>query len=115
MGTIERISTHFLDTVVGKTAVGLPVTLFKTDVLGAFAQVGGGVTDADGRVASLNAEVLQPGRFKVVFDTTEYFTRVYGAVFYPQIAIEFLLDGGRPLYHIPVLASTFGYSTYLGS
>lgn len=115
MAKIERVSTHFLDTVVGKTAVGLPVTLWEADNLGVFAAVGGGVTDADGRVAALNSGQLEPGRFKVVFDTTDYFTRVHGQAFYPHITIEFLLDGGRKHYHIPVLASTFSYSTYLGS
>lgn len=115
MGKIERVSTHFLDTVVGGTAVGVPVTLWEADDLGAFTTVGGGVTDADGRVASLNSALLEPGRFKVVFDTTDYFTRVHGNAFYPRITIEFLLDGDRSHYHIPVLASTFSYSTYLGS
>ena len=82
---------------------------------GVFVEIGGGVTDADGRVGQLNPEPVEPGEYRLIFDTAGYFTAVHGTVFYPAIALHVLLPASRSHFHIPVLASTFSYSTYLGS
>jgi 5-hydroxyisourate hydrolase len=112
---IERISTHVLDTSIGKPAVGVPVVLERLAGDGAFAEIGCGVTDADGRVGQLNPEPVEPGEYRLIFDTAAYFTAVHGTVFYPSITLHVQLPASRSHFHIPVLASTFSYSTYLGS
>ena len=111
---IERISTHLLDTSVGRPAAGIPVVLEQL-AAGAVSEIGSGVTDPDGRVGQLNSEPLEPGEYRLVFDTAAYFAAVHGSVFYPAIAVHVLLPASRSHFHIPVLASTFSYSTYLGS
>jgi 5-hydroxyisourate hydrolase len=112
---IERLSTHLLDTTIGKPAAGIPVTLEAISTDGTALAVGSGVTDVDGRVGQLNTASLEPGEFRLVFATADYFRTTHGAVFYPRIAVQILLPETRSHFHIPVLASTFSYSTYLGS
>ncbi len=112
--TIVRLSTHVLDTTVGRPAVGIPAAL-EGLVDGATSELGRGRTDDDGRVFQLNATDLAPGRFRLTLDTAAYFERLHGRLFYPQISISFELSGDRQHYHIAVLTSTYSYSTYLGS
>ena len=112
---IERISTHVLDTSIGKPAAGIPVILELIGADGAADEIGAGVTDVDGRVGHLNRGPVEPGEYRLVFATADYFDIVHGSVFYPAIAIQVRLPTGRDHFHIPVLASTFSYSTYLGS
>jgi 5-hydroxyisourate hydrolase len=105
---IERLSTHVLDTTRGRPAAGIAVQLLSA----AGDELGRGVTDADGRVPQLNERPFPAGDVRLVFETEPYF----GAkCFYPRITVQVRLDGARPHYHVPVLASTFSYSTYLGS
>ena len=113
--TIERLSTHLLDTTIGKPAAGIPVTLEQISPEGTATTIGGGTTDTDGRVGLLNPAPIEPGEYRLVFATSDYFHTTHGAVFYPRIAVQILLPGTRAHFHIPVLASTFSYSTYLGS
>ena len=112
---IERLSTHVLDTTLGRPAAGIPVSLELIGAGGLGSTVGAGTTDSDGRVAQVNGDPLEPGEYRLVFSTAQYFSSVHGAVFYPRIAVHALLTGAREHFHIPVLASTFSYSTYLGS
>ncbi len=113
--SIKIFSTHVLDTSIGKPAAGIPVRLEQMRPDGSSVQVGGGTTDSDGRVSRLNPEPLEPGEYRLAFATAEYFDSVHGVVFYPRIAVDVLLPPAREHFHIPVLASTFSYSTYLGS
>ena len=113
--TIARLSTHVLDTTAGRPAAGIPATLESIGPDGAPATCGSGVTDADGRIQQINTGALAPGEYRLTLSTAGYFGANHGATFYPSIAIQFLLDGGRPHYHIAVLASTYSYATYLGS
>lgn len=112
--TIARISTHLLDTAAGRPAAGVPVLLQRVTGDGATV-VGRGVTDDDGRVGQLNDAAVGAGDYSLTFDTDSYFRGVGGTVFYPSITVHVRLDGGRAHYHVPVLASTFSYATYLGS
>ena len=112
---IVILSTHLLDTSIGKPAAGVPVSLDQIDPDGAGSPVGAGTTDADGRIARLNPEPLGPGEYRLTFVTADYFRTVHGQVFYPRITVDILLPATRNHFHIPVLASTFSYSTYLGS
>ncbi len=111
---IGRVSTHLLDTTLGTPAAGIPVTLSRVEG-DLVAGIGRAVTDADGRVGALNGEPLEPGVFRIEFDTAGYFAAAHGRVFYPRILVEVVLDGARDHYHVPVLAGSFAFSTYLGS
>ena len=111
---IGTLSTHVLDTVAGAPAAGIPVTLELLDADGHATPAGQGSTDADGRVAVLNAVPLAPGRYRLTFLTGEYFTARHGSAFYPRIVLEVELFD-RDHFHVPVLAGTYSYSTYLGS
>ncbi|WP_205850158.1 hydroxyisourate hydrolase [Nakamurella flava] len=112
---ITRLSTHVLDAALGRPAAGIPVVLESVAPDGGCVLVGEGVTDDDGRVGQVNTADLEPGEYRLSLATASYFTAHHGAVFYPAVAVTFVLDGARPHYHIAVLASTFSYTTYLGS
>jgi 5-hydroxyisourate hydrolase len=106
------ISTHVLDTARGHPAEGVPVVL-EHDT-GGWAEVGRGVTDADGRVRELLGDELADGRYRLTFDTAQYFRTVGEAAFYPEVSVVFLVAGGGH-HHVPLLLSPFGYTTYRGS
>jgi 5-hydroxyisourate hydrolase len=112
---MSTISTHVLDTSLGRPASGVPVTLerFQDDQAG-FQQIGGGTTNDDGRVACL-VDQLQPGRYRLTFATASYFAarRIQG--FYPRVDIVFDVTAADEHYHVPLLLSPFGFSTYRGS
>ena len=112
---IERLSTHVLDTSLGTPADGIPAVLEQIDPDGSAWAVGDGVTDADGRIHQLNTAALEPGEYRIVLATGGYFADRHPQVFYPSIAVQFVLTGDREHYHIAVLTSTFSYTTYLGS
>jgi 5-hydroxyisourate hydrolase len=113
---MSRMTTHVLDLALGRPAAGLAVTLERSGD-GGLTMLARGVTDADGRVHSLmpDGASLEPGRYRLSFDTGAYF-RAQGLVgFYPEVTVDFeVLDAGEH-YHIPLLLSPWGYSTYRGS
>jgi 5-hydroxyisourate hydrolase len=109
---MSAITTHVLDTSLGKPAEGIRVKLqFEGAV------VGSGVTDADGRVRELVAAgtPLPEGVYRVTFAVGEYFEESGRDAFYPEIAVSFRVGAGSAHYHVPLLLSPFGYSTYRGS
>jgi 5-hydroxyisourate hydrolase len=106
------ISTHVLDTARGHPAEGVPVVL-EHDTDG-WTEVGRGVTDADGRVRELLGGDLADGRYRLTFDTAQYFRTVGDVAFYPEVSVVFLVAGGGH-HHVPLLLSPFGYTTYRGS
>ena len=114
-GSIVRISTHVLDAALGRPARGIPALLEQLGPDGDVLDVGHGVTDDDGRVNRLNSHDLVPGEYRLTLSTGGYFGKNHAAVFYPTIAVQFVLPGGREHFHIAVLASTYSYTTYLGS
>jgi 5-hydroxyisourate hydrolase len=103
---MPTLSTHVLDTARGRPAAGVPVRLHgpSGDVLA------DGVTDDDGRVGSLGAE-LGAGTYTLRFDVAAY----QPDGFYPEVAVTFAVAEGERHYHVPLLLSPFGYSTYRGS
>ena len=103
-----------LDTALGRPAAGVAVSLERRDDA-TWVRVGGGETDGDGRVRSLLPDDLTApaGTYRLVFDTGAYFRRLGVETFYPSVAVTFKAGGGR--YHVPLLLSPFGYSTYRGS
>ena len=111
---ISRLSTHVLDTVAGAPAAGVPVTLELVEPAGNTSVAGAARTDADGRVGALNAAPLLPGQYRLTFATEEYFLARHEVCFYPRIVVDVTLFD-RDHFHVPVLAGTYSYSTYLGS
>lgn len=115
---MSAITTHVLDTSRGRPAAGVPVTLERRDRAGdSWASIGHGQTDADGRLRTLMAAdlALQPGEYRLTFDTHTYFAAHAVRGFYPAIVIHFEVAAGETHYHVPLLLAPFGYSTYRGS
>lgn len=108
--SMAGLSTHVLDAVRGIPAQGVAVRL--DDQHG--AEIAMGTTDADGRVAEVAAD-LAPGQYRLVFATGDYFASFGAPTLYPEVSIDFRINGSRPHYHIPLLLSPFAYSTYQGS
>ena len=111
------ITTHILDIARGRPAAGVPVTLEKGSSPEGWQLVGSGETDADGRLRTLMPEgmALTPGMYRLVFDTRRYLEGQSGRAFFPTISIVFETAAGESHYHVPLLLSPFGYSTYRGS
>jgi len=103
---MSTLSTHVLDTAAGRPAAGITVRLETRtgDILGA------GVTNEDGRVGSIGPERLDVGDYVLRFATADY---VEG--FYPEVVVVFTVADPDQHYHVPLLLSPYGYSTYRGS
>ena len=112
---MSTISTHVLDTSFGCPATGVHVTLDR--VGDDSATLGAGNTDADGRLRDLLplGEPLGAGIYRLRFDVGEYFARTGREAFYPEVVVLFRVDAVGQHYHVPVLLSPFGYTTYRGS
>ena len=113
---MSAITTHILDVSAGVPAGGVPVILERQTGTH-WETVGAGATDDDGRVRDLLAPdaVLQAGVYRLVFDTETYFARREIEGFYPQVTVAFTVRDADSHYHVPLLLSPFGYSTYRGS
>lgn len=112
---MKSISTHVLDITRGRPAQNVPVTLEKKEGE-AYARINGGQTDADGRVKELVPEgQLTTGTYRITFDTGAYFSAQGVEGFYPEASIVFVIRDEAAHYHVPLLLSAFGYSTYRGS
>ena len=114
---MSGITTHVIDTSRGHPAAGIPVTLDHLQADRTWKQIGEGVTDPDGRLKTLmRADAsLTPGIYRLVFLTKQYFHAAGMHTFYPSISITFETAPGETHYHVPLLLSPFGYSTYRGS
>jgi 5-hydroxyisourate hydrolase len=105
---MSTLSTHVLDTALGKPASGVSVAVeFAGKVISS------GTTDADGRFR--HPGPLETGDYRLVFDVTNHFTRTGRDAFYREIIVQFRIAAGAEHYHVPLLLSPFGYSTYRGS
>jgi 5-hydroxyisourate hydrolase len=111
------ITTHVLDTARGKPAAGVPVVLEQSTGVTEWRSIGHGETDTDGRLRTLvpGGVTLQPGRYRLTFDTRHYFDAQGVRTFYPHVMIVFETAPNEAHYHVPLLVSPFGYSTYRGS
>jgi len=111
------ITTHVLDTTRGKPAVGVKVILEVYTSAKEWKELARGETDADGRIMDLlNANVnVSAGMYRLTFLVEAYFRSVGQEGFYPSIPIVFTLKEPITHYHVPLLVSPFGYSTYRGS
>ncbi|WP_420079142.1 hydroxyisourate hydrolase [Streptomyces sp. JL4002] len=130
--TTASVSTHILDTSIGKPAEGVAVSLSaRTGLDGEWAALGGSATDADGRCKDLPALPEGTTHVRLDFETETYFLNKHSAkkqaeaqqdaprvrdsaTFFPEVAITFAVNPGEH-YHVPLLLNPFGYSVYRGS
>jgi 5-hydroxyisourate hydrolase len=109
------ITTHVLDTSLGKPGAAIAVELERVDGT-TWHLVGGGVTDNDGRLRTLTPQgPVQPGTYRIRFQTAPYFAAQGVTGFFPLVEIQFTVVDGAQHYHVPLLLSPFGFSTYRGS
>lgn len=113
---MSAITTHVLDTARGRPAAGIRVALDQMDAHQAWKPIARGATDADGRLRTLMPADTPavPGTYRLVFETAAYFEAQGVAGFYPLVVVTFTV-GEEAHYHVPLLLSPFGYSTYRGS
>jgi 5-hydroxyisourate hydrolase len=110
------ITTHVLDISIGRPAQGVAITLLLQTTGTEWKEIARGATGVDGRLATL----LKPGKmtvgnYRLRFETGAYFAARHSAAFYPFIEITFAaIDAGQH-YHVPLLVSPYGYTTYRGS
>lgn len=114
---MSTISTHVLDTGRGRPAEGLRLSLERRGEGEGWEAIGGGVTDADGRVRSLvwAGGGLDVGVYRMSFETGPWFEGQGLRGFYPEVRIVFEIQHPSEHYHVPLLLSPYGYSTYRGS
>jgi 5-hydroxyisourate hydrolase len=114
---MSRISTHILDVFLGKPAKGVSVRLERREHSGDWIALLSSRTGADGRCAQLLPanESLTAGVYRLNFDTASYFQAQEIATLYPLIEVAFQVLEGESEFHIPLLLSAYGYTTYRGS
>jgi 5-hydroxyisourate hydrolase len=108
------ITTHILDTSLGRPAAGVEVRLYRMG--DSDEEIGRGVTNEDGRVADLSSPgSLTAGTYRIHFAIEPYFAAQARAAFYPHVDITFVVRAPGEHYHVPLLLNPYGYSTYRGS
>ncbi|MEM1226525.1 MAG: hydroxyisourate hydrolase [Planctomycetota bacterium] len=112
----DPITTHILDTARGCPAAGVSVTLSRRQD-GVHTVVGESTTDSDGRIMCglIPPSQFRPGVYEIRFAMEPYYRALGVECFFPDVTVAFLVQVGSPHYHVPLLVSPFGYSTYRGS
>lgn len=109
------ISTHVLDLARGVGGKAVPVTLSKRSADGSWQKVGSASTDGDGRVRSFgDAKSFDTGIYRLQFDMSRY-PDASASPFFPEITLTFRVTDKSGHYHVPVVVSPYGYSTYRGN
>lgn len=109
---MSGITTHVLDTVLGKPAAGIRLRLEKQEAAG-WSAIASSATDADGRCRDLTG-IATPGVYRLTFESGDYLARQGRATLYPEISITFTCAADAH-YHLPLLLSDNSYTTYRGS
>lgn len=114
---MSAITTHVLDLSSGKPASGVPVTLAIRQGQHDWKVLGGGTTDADGRLKTLLPQGfrLEAGAYRLQFNLAAYFRAQKMESFYPEASVVFVVSDPSQNYHVPLLLSQHGYTTYRGS
>ena len=109
---MSSLSTHVLDTTRGRPAAGVPVRLdrYVGDTWKPLAEE---LTDDEGRLGDLPAR--EAGTYRLRFGTGPYFAALGVETFYPEVSVVFVVTGADGHYHVPLLVSPYGYTTYRGS
>ena len=115
-----RLTTHVLDTASGRPAAGLRIDLYRREGE-ARARLLSVTTNDDGRVDAplMQGDDMAAGRYEIVFHAAAYVrsggTALPEVPFLDEIVIAFGIDNPEQHYHVPLLLSPYGYSTYRGS
>lgn len=110
------ITTHVLDTSLGEPAAGMRVSLEVLVPERGWTQIAWGSTDQEGRIRELSGgQPLVARRCRLVFDTAAYFTGRGVEAFYPVVVVVFEIADPTRDYHVPLLISPYGFTTYRGS
>jgi 5-hydroxyisourate hydrolase len=114
---MKRISTHILDLALGKPAPNVPVRLERQDASGGWRLLASAQTDRDGRCGQLlpETEDLSEGLYRLAFDTASHYASQKIETLFTIIEITFRVGKGESQFHIPLLLSPNGYTTYRGS
>ncbi|NHQ92162.1 hydroxyisourate hydrolase [Janthinobacterium lividum] len=116
LAAANPLSVHILDLQSGQPTAGVTVTLEQKNSEG-WQQLGSGVTNAQGRIAAMYPvdAPMQAGDYRIVFKTGEHYARLKQETFFPEIPVQFHVKKTDQHYHIPLLLSPFGFSTYRGN
>jgi 5-hydroxyisourate hydrolase len=114
---MSPITSHVLDTASGRPAIGLLVVVEAADGPDRWREVGRAVTDSSGRIAAFDPPIagLAAGAYRLRFATGAYFAARSVATLYPEVHVVVEIADPAEHYHVPLLLSPFGYSTYRGS
>ena len=114
---MSPITTHILDTALGRPAANVEVTLENRDDQGTWQTLGKGKTDDDGRLKTLiqDASAFASGTYRLNFAIKSYLESQERKVFFPEVSLTFFVSNPDEHYHVPLLLSDFSYSTYRGS
>lgn len=107
---MNSLSTHILDTTLGAPAAKVSLVLSSP-----FGETASALTDEDGRCKSWGDIVFNQGIYSLRFEVKPYLLKHHGESFYPYVDICFEMSGDPRHYHVPLLVTPFGYSTYRGS
>jgi 5-hydroxyisourate hydrolase len=114
---MKRISTHILDLALGKPVPDVPVRFERQEASGGWHLLASTHTDGDGRCGQLlpGTEDLSEGLYRLAFDTASYYAPQKMETLYPVIEVTFRVRKGESQFHLPLLLSPNGYTTYRGS
>ena len=112
-----EITTHVLDTARGRPAAGVPVLLEEWIAEQGWKILGRGETDGEGRCRQLlhSETELNEGLHRLSFDTGAYERQQGSDAFFPEVVVVFQVRDAAQHYHVPLLLSPFGYTTYRGA
>jgi len=112
---MSAITTHVLDVSRGRPAAGIAVTVERVTARQSTV-LARATTDGDGRVKEFTPTLaLEAGTYRLTFDVGSYFATAWIDALYSRVVIEFDVRDAAQHYHVPLLLSPFGYSTYRGS
>jgi 5-hydroxyisourate hydrolase len=114
---MNAITTHVLDTTMGRPGAGIPVMLERKTHTAGWQVIAEALTDIDGRINALlpAKDAFLPGHYRLIYETGAYFLMRNIECFFPQVTISFVVKDTTQHYHVPLLLSPFGYTTYRGS
>ena len=113
---MKQISTHILDLMRGSPAHDVPIRLERQEASGSWRILNSARTDQDGRCGQLlSNDQMAPGLYRLSFDTASYFVSQKISALYPVVDVTFQVRDGESQFHIPLLLSANGYTTYRGS